>query len=106
VFFEGRLLAFQRRIGVVFAALDAPAFPGRVADGIISFRGNMAVVLRGPATVRLAFPFRVEPVPVETGNYWEDVRTPGAQFVLPLAFPSVGDESGSRQMSWNLASVS
>ena len=44
VFFEGRLRTFQRRIGVVFAALDAPAFPGRVADGVISFRGNLAVV--------------------------------------------------------------
>ena len=97
---------FQRRIGVVLAALDAPSFPGRVADGIISFRGNMAVVLRGPATVRLAFPFRVEPLPVEPSNYWEDVRTPGAQFVLPLTFPTFGDESGAQQMIWDLSAVS
>ena len=106
VYFEGRLRSFKRRIGVVFVTLEAPPSPERPADGIIPFRGNMAVVLRGPATVRLAFPFRVEPVPVDPGNYWEDVRTPGAQFVLPLAFPTGSDESGSPQMIWDLASVS
>ena len=84
VFFEGRLLAFQRRIGVVYASLDAPASSARSAEGIVPFRGRAVVILRGPATVVLAFPFRVEPLPPDPDNYWEDLRIATAQFRLQL----------------------
>jgi uncharacterized protein (DUF2345 family) len=39
--------------GLVFVTLDAPHLPERTADGVVSFRGTAAVVLQGPATVRL-----------------------------------------------------
>lgn len=84
VFFEGRLRHFDRRIGVVFVTLDAPELPAPTADGVVRFRGTAAVVLQGPATVRLAFPFRVEPLPIDPANYWEDLRASCVQFGLPL----------------------
>ncbi|MGE4181637.1 MAG: hypothetical protein AB7J34_17585 [Limisphaerales bacterium] len=83
-FFEGRLRQFDRRIGVVFVTLDAPNLAGPTADGVIQFRGANAVVLRGPATVRLTFPFRVEQLPINPVNYWEDLRAFRAQLQLPL----------------------
>ena len=85
VFFEGRLCRFERRIGVVFVTLDAPTMPGRSAEGMVFLRGMAAVLVRGPAVVRLAVPFRVERLPVEEANYWEDLRFPTAQFWLPFA---------------------
>lgn len=84
VFFEGRLRQFDRRIGVVFVTLNAPSLPERTADGLVQFRGAAAVVLRGPATVRLSFPFRVEPLPIDPDNYWDDLRVSCAQFGLPF----------------------
>lgn len=83
VFFEGRLLAFERRIGVVFVTLAAPALPDPAAEGAQAFRGGTAVLLHGPATVQLAFPFRVEPLPADAVNYWADRRVPCAQLRLP-----------------------
>jgi hypothetical protein len=65
VFFEGRLLAFARRVGVVFVTLAAPSLPDPADEGVQAFRGGTAVPLRGPATVQLAYPFRVEPPPAE-----------------------------------------
>jgi len=56
---------------------------GRAAEGTVLLPGVSAVLLRGPAIVRLAFPFRVEPLPAEV-NYWEDLRFPTAQFRLPF----------------------
>ena len=85
VFFEGRLCRFERRIGVVFVALDAPTSAEASTEGIVSLRGRPVVIVRGPATVSLAFPFRVEAVPVDPENYWEDLRVPTAQFRLRLA---------------------
>ena len=84
VFVERRLRQFDRRIGVVFVTLDALDIPESTADGLVQFRGAAAVVLRGPATVRLAFPFRVEPLPTDPANYWEDLRAFRAQLQLPL----------------------
>ena len=69
---------------MVFVTLNAPSLPERTADGLVRFRGAAAVVLRGPATVRLAFPFRVEPLPIDPDNYWDDLRISCAQFGLPF----------------------
>lgn len=84
VFFEGRLRQFERRIGVVYAALDAPTSADSSTEGIVPFRGSLVVIVRGPATVRLAFPFRVEAIPPDPENYWEDLRIPTAQFRFQL----------------------
>ena len=84
VFFEGRLVRFERRVGVVLVQLDALAESTRSTEGIINFRGASAVVLRGPAFVQLAFPFQVEPVPADPDNYWADLRVPRAQLNLPF----------------------
>ena len=82
VFFEGRLRRFERRIGVVFATLDAPVAE-RSAEGMLFLRGMAVILLHGPAVVQLAIPFRVERLPDEA-NYWEDLRFPAAQFRLPF----------------------
>lgn len=79
VYFEGRLEAFKRRIGVVEVLLAAPRSVDASAEGIVLFRGAPAVVLRGPALVRLAFPFRVERLPSDEDNYWRDLQIPHAQ---------------------------
>ena len=63
----------------------ATTLPELTADGMVRFRGAMAVLLRGPATVRLAFPFRVEVLPTDPFNYWEDLRVSCAQFLIPLS---------------------
>lgn len=85
VLFEGRLRRFVRQIGVVFICLDAPASPETAADGLVFFRGRMAVIVRGPAVVELAFPFQVEKLPTASNNYWRDVRLPCAQLELPFS---------------------
>src|ERR1041384_5594887 len=74
VYFEGRLCMFARQIGVVHALLGPPDNPGKSVDGIICFRGSTAVILRGPATVELAFPFRVERLPRGDSNYVKDLQ--------------------------------
>lgn len=79
VYFEGRLEAFERRIGVVDVLLGAPPSGEASSEGIIRFRGIVAVVLPGPAVVRLAFPFRVERLPTGDDNYWRDLQVPRAQ---------------------------
>src|SRR5437867_10873109 len=84
VYFEGRLWMFARQIGVVHALLGPPVNPDKSVDGIICFRGNTAVILRGPATVELAFPFKIERLPRDGGNYWNDLQFPNAQFILPI----------------------
>lgn len=84
VFFEGGLRRFERRIGVVYVGLEAPTAMDASVEGITLFRGVLGVLLRGPATVRCDFPFRVEPVPSGALNYWEDLRVPTAQFRLNL----------------------
>ena len=52
----------------------------------------MAVLLRGPALVQLAFPFQVERLPADEENYWRDVRIPRAQFEFPF-----GDGSSAQR---------
>jgi len=85
VFFEGRLRRFERQIGVVFVWLDSPALPDGAAEGPACFRGETAVILRGPAVVELAWPFQVERLPADPANYWRDLRVPRAQFEFPFA---------------------
>jgi hypothetical protein len=84
LYFEGKLHQFVREIGVVHVDLEAPASQEHCAEGIVCFRGTTAAVLRGPATVRLAHPFRVERLPADPESYWADLRFPRAQFQLPL----------------------
>lgn len=84
VYFEGRLKTFRRDISVVYATLDAPTLPQATTEGIVPFRGGLAAILRGPATVKLASPFRVEALPSDADNYWSDLRVPRVQFKLPL----------------------
>jgi hypothetical protein len=85
VFFEGRLRQFERQIGVVCVHLDAPTTAERATEGVVCFRGQAAILLRGPAVVELAFPFHVERLPDDPNNYWLDLRLPQAQF--ELTFP-------------------
>ncbi|SRR6266511_2478090 len=82
VYFEGKLNRFMRTVGVVYVMLDALAHTERSSEGIAHFRGSTAVILRGPATVQLAWPFSVERLPRDSANYWNDLRVPCAQFVL------------------------
>ena len=84
MYFEGRLREFSRRIGVVDARLDSPTIVNEPVEGAVGFRGSTAVILAGPAIVRLAFPFKVEKLPTDPANYWEDRRFPRAQFWLPF----------------------
>lgn len=84
LYFEGRLARFVREIGVVHVELGSPAASTESVEGFTYFRGSTAVILRGPALVKLAFPFHVEKLPGEAENYWEDLRMPHAQFKLPL----------------------
>lgn len=84
LYFEGRLRQFVREVGVVHVELDSPASADESVEGFTYFRGATAVILRGPAIVKLAFPFQVEKLPCEADNYWEDLRLPRAQFKLPL----------------------
>ena len=85
VFFEGRLRHFERQVGVVFAWLDSPSTQDGTAEGVVSFRGQTVVIVRGPALVELAPPFQVERLPADPSNYWRDLRLPRAQFELPFS---------------------
>ena len=84
VFFEGLLEGHVRRIGVVDVILAELNATGDSADGISSFRGTTAVILSGPAIVRLAYPFAIEPIYADPVNYWLDFKGPHAQFELAL----------------------
>ena len=84
VYFEGRLQLANRSIGVVYVGIDAPASLEESAEGVVYFRGGMAVILRGPAVVQLAFPFRIEKLPSAPCNYWRDLHFPRVQFELPF----------------------
>ena len=84
VYFEGRLEQFERRVGLVFVWLGSPTVSDGAAEGTTYFRGKIAVFLRGPAIVHLAWPFQVERLPTDTGNYWRDLRMPVVQFEFPF----------------------
>ena len=96
VFFEGRLVEFERQIGVVWVRLDAPRAVETAPEGEVCFRGQAAVILRGPAVVELAAPFHVERLPTAPENYWRDLRGPRAQFELPYAAANQGRAPGSK----------
>ena len=87
VFFEGVLRSYTRRIGVVYALLDALPIE-QTAQGVTFFRGGQTTIVRGPAAVKLAFPFRVEALPKDPANYWRDLRYPRCQFAFPFLDPS------------------
>lgn len=86
VFFEGRLDTFERRIGVVHLTLAPSPLPDPAPEGLVPFRGTPAVVLQGPALVRLAFPFQIERLPLDPANYWRDLRFPAVQFEWSLSY--------------------
>lgn len=83
VYFEGNLLSFERRIGVVRVSLDAPILKETASDGHITFRGKLVVFIKGPAIVELESPLRIERLPANSENYWQDIKMPGAQFEFP-----------------------
>jgi hypothetical protein len=83
VYFQGRLVSFERRIGVVQARLDSLPGDDHATEGFNLFRGKSAVILHGPALVELAWPFVVERLPLDAENYWRDLRVERAQLVLP-----------------------
>jgi hypothetical protein len=85
VFFEGILLEITRQIGVVHVRLGPPKDLRTSTEGCVRFRGRVAVILRGPALVRLAIPFHAERVPLCERNYWQDILLPQAQFVFNFA---------------------
>ena len=85
VFLEGQLVEFERQIAVVWVRLAAPLWPASAPEGLTFFRGQAAVILRGPAVVELAFPFHVERLPNDPDNYWRDLRRPHAQFEFPFS---------------------
>ncbi len=70
-YFEGKLNRFTRAVGVAYVLVDAPAHTERSSEGIVYFRGSMALILRGPATVELAFPFSVERLPRDSADLLE-----------------------------------
>jgi hypothetical protein len=80
VFFEGRLVDFQRQIGVVYAWLEPLCLSDDPAEGIMHFLGKTAVILKAPAAVRLAVPHFLEKLPQDPDNYWRDLQEAHAQF--------------------------
>ena len=84
VLFEGKLQQFERRVGVVYVRLNSPSVSHESAQGWIHFRGRNAVILSGPATVKLAFPHVIERVPANEINYWNDLRFPQVQLELQI----------------------
>lgn len=101
VFFEGRLQRFCRRIGVVYVCLESPSNPETGADGTAPFRGSLAVILKGPAIVELAFPFKVERLPLDSDNYWRDLRVPRVQFEFTFT-PDTEPATASRGSNGSL----
>ena len=97
VFFEGRLLQFERQIGVVSVHLDSPESPDGASEGLLNFRGETAVILHGPAVVELAFPFQVERLPAAAENYWRDLRVTRAQFEFAFSASKDGPAVGTRE---------
>src|SRR5205085_10093337 len=67
VFFEGKLDSFHRQIGVVRVRLWLPTLADTASDGLVTFRGKLAVIIRGPALVELQAPFHVEQLPTASG---------------------------------------
>jgi hypothetical protein len=92
VFFEGKLLGFERCIGVVQLRLGPPELVESAGDGMVPFRGTAAIIVRGPALVDLAFPFHVEPIPETPDNYWRDLHVPLAQLELSLPLSKAASE--------------
>lgn len=91
VFFEGQLWQFERQIGIVFVCLGPPASQATATDGAVCFRSKIAVILRGPAIIEMAFPFQVERLSADPENYWRDLRRPRAQLEFPFPMPTTRD---------------
>jgi len=88
--------ARSKSTGVVYAYLDGPKMPDGAAEGTTPFRGRIAVILKGPALVQLAFPFEVEKLPADPDNYWRDLKVPCAQFEFAFSEATgIGDHRDS-----------
>jgi hypothetical protein len=85
LYFEGRLLAYQRNVAMVFAVLDSLTLEGETANGRVLYRGRQVVVLQAPATVQLHPEHLVERLPEDFKFYWNHL-TARQQFDLPLDF--------------------
>lgn len=93
VYFEGKLIRFSRRIGVVHVVLDELVDTAGVSEGLIVFRSSTAVFLKGPATVELASPFKVEKLPRGRSNF----RITGSSFdISTRTVPFVLNFDGDR----------
>ena len=95
VYFEGQLERFERRVAVVLVWLGPLTFQPGDSEGQAYVRGRHAVILRGPALVELAYPFRVERIPADADNYWRDLRCPRAQLEFVFS-PVQSDGQGER----------
>lgn len=80
---EGVLRGFTRHVAVVWVELDPVPLEG-TASGRTPFRGQAAVILRGPAMVELHASHFVERIPVELNQYWSHLSSLDAQMELPL----------------------
>lgn len=83
LYLEGRLLSFRREIGVVFVSLDRPDADA-TANGRVLFRGSGAVILPGPATVRLHTDLFIERIAADTRLYWSHLLATEPQINLPF----------------------
>jgi hypothetical protein len=63
LYFEGRLQDLVREIGFVHVHLELLASAERLAEGVVCFQAAQDGILRGPATVKLAYSFHVEKLP-------------------------------------------
>jgi hypothetical protein len=86
LYFEGKLLAYERNVAVVFAMLDRLTLEGEKANGRVLYRGRQAVVLQAPATVQLHPEHFVEKLPADFTFYWSHLTISGSQFELPFDF--------------------
>lgn len=86
LYFEGKLLAYQRNVAVVFAMLDRLTLEGETANGRVLYRGRQAVILQAPATIQLHSEHFVERLPTDFSFYWNHLTAAGPQFEFPLEF--------------------
>jgi hypothetical protein len=80
-FSKGKLESFVREAAVVTVMLREPQCSRSPTNGAVQFRGAQAAVLQGPAEVRLAYPFVVERLPDDPGNYWRELGLAGDNLI-------------------------
>lgn len=84
VFFEGKLEDFWRMAGVVFVQLGNREIDDPAPESRVNFRARVALIVAGPAVMRLGYPFQIERLPHSSQNYWADLRVPNVQFCFPF----------------------